>query len=103
MASFATFKQKLDKKVEKALEEKQPVIVQRKPGEERINTNLKALTNQGMVIDLERFNKYKTIAKEFDKLSGSILDTVMLLSSWVSHNKINMLEKDAILDYINNR
>lgn len=99
MVSFTTYKAKLDRKIEKAIE--QPVFVERKPGEERINTNLKALTPQGKTVDIDVFNKYKIIAKEFLSLSGSFMDTMMLLSSWVSHNKINIAEYDVIVKYLN--
>jgi len=101
MASFTNYRAKIDKRIEKAIEV--PVFVVRKPGEERVNTNLRALTPNGMEINLENFNKYKIIAKEFNNLSQSILDTMMLLSSWVSHNKINTMEKDAIVNYIVNK
>jgi hypothetical protein len=99
MASFKTYKAKLDRKIEKAIEE--PVFVPRKIGEERINTSLRSMTTPEQEVRLDVFNKQKMIAKDFLYLSGSYMDMMMLLSSWVSHQKINSAEYNLIVKYVN--
>jgi hypothetical protein len=100
MASFAKARKNLEIRLEKAISERAPVF--RDNGSEPVYSNLKAMP-EARVLNVELFNTKKIIASSFLELSKSWMDTMMLISSWVSRKEISTLEYDAIVKYLNRK
>jgi hypothetical protein len=68
---------------------------------EKIYGSLSPLKSATMEIDYDTLEKYKGIAVEFMKLSGSMIDTMALCQSWLTHSKINLPVFQAIINRLN--
>ena len=97
--SFKMTKEKLSRQMAKIeqenFEEKKSITLA-----DKVNPNLKPLNQVHYEVNLEDFAKYKSIAKTFKEMSGSWVDTMQLLQSWLIGHKINHETFKAIVRFL---
>ena len=93
-------KEKLSRQMAKIeqenFEEKKPISEKQIP----VIKTLKTLETIDYSLDTEKFNHYKILAKNFREMSGSWVDTMQLLQSWLIGHKINHETFKAIVRFL---